>query len=59
MVWLRNQHRGKRSWATIFQLDFTQSFMDRVVDGWANLELETPGHDGEELLGYIMHGWIF
>jgi hypothetical protein len=34
-------------------------FVDRVVDGWADLELEIPGPNGEEFLQYIVHTWIF
>jgi hypothetical protein len=34
-------------------------FVDRVVDGWADLELEIPGPNGEEFLQDAMHTWIF
>jgi hypothetical protein len=31
----------------------------RVVDGWADLELEIPGPNGEEFLQDVVHTWIF
>ena len=38
---------------------YAKVFLDRVVDSWADLELEIPGPDGEEYLGDAVHGWIF
>nr|TKW02918.1 hypothetical protein SEVIR_7G030900v2 [Setaria viridis] len=32
--------------------------VDRVVDGWDDLELEIPGGDGKKNLGEAIHGWI-
>jgi hypothetical protein len=34
-------------------------FVDRVVDGWADMELEVPGPNGEEVLQDVVHIWIF
>jgi hypothetical protein len=33
--------------------------VDRVVDGWADLELEIPGPNGGEFLQDVVHTWIF
>jgi hypothetical protein len=30
-----------------------------VVDGWANLELHIPRHNGEEFIQDVVHTWIF
>nr|TKV99759.1 hypothetical protein SEVIR_8G064900v2 [Setaria viridis] len=35
-----------------------QSWVDRVVDGWNDLELEIPRGDREKNLGESIHGWI-
>lgn len=32
--------------------------VDRVVDGWDDLELEIPGGVREKNLGEAIHGWI-
>jgi hypothetical protein len=32
--------------------------VDRVVDGWADLELEVPRPIGEEVLQDAVHTWI-
>ena len=33
--------------------------VDRVEPGWEDLDLEIPGGDGEEELGYAVHTWIY
>jgi hypothetical protein len=33
--------------------------VDRVVDGLADMELEVPGPNGEEVLQDVVHIWIF
>jgi hypothetical protein len=38
---------------------YARVVVDRVVDGWANLELEILGPNGEEVLQDVVHTWIF
>jgi hypothetical protein len=38
---------------------YAKFFVDRVVDGWADLELEVPRPIGEEVLQDAVHTWIF
>jgi hypothetical protein len=38
---------------------YARVFVDRVVDGWADLELEKPGSNREEFLKDVVHTWIF
>jgi hypothetical protein len=38
---------------------YTKVFVDRVVYGWAGLELEIPGPNEEEFLQEAVHTWIF
>nr|TKW22537.1 hypothetical protein SEVIR_4G235100v2 [Setaria viridis] len=37
---------------------YTKVGVDRMVDGWDDLELEIPGGDGEKNLRETIHGWI-
>nr|TKW38524.1 hypothetical protein SEVIR_1G120900v2 [Setaria viridis] len=37
---------------------YTKVGVDRVADGWEDLELEILGGDGEKNLGEAIHGWI-
>jgi hypothetical protein len=48
---IMGHHRGIEYYARVF--------VDRVVDGWADLELEVPGPNGEEVLQDAVHTWIF
>jgi hypothetical protein len=38
---------------------YARVFVDWVVDGWADLELEVPGPNGEEFVQDDVHTWIF
>jgi hypothetical protein len=38
---------------------YARVVVDRVVDGWANLELEILGPNREEVLQDVVHTWIF
>jgi hypothetical protein len=38
---------------------YAKVFVDRVVDGWADMELEISGPNGEEFLQDVVHTWIF
>jgi hypothetical protein len=38
---------------------YAKVFVDRVVDGLADLEQEILGHNGEEFLQDVVHTWIF
>jgi hypothetical protein len=48
---ITSHHRGIEYYARVF--------VDQVVDGWADLELEVPGPNGEEVLQDVVHTWIF
>jgi hypothetical protein len=48
---LTGHHRGIEYYAKVF--------VDRVVDGWADMELEVSGPNGEEVLQDVVHTWIF
>jgi phosphatidylserine/phosphatidylglycerophosphate/cardiolipin synthase-like enzyme len=38
---------------------YARVFVDRVLDGWVDLELEVPGPNGEVFLQDVVHTWIF
>jgi hypothetical protein len=38
---------------------YARVFVDRVFDGWADLELEIPGPNEEKFLQDVVHTWIF
>jgi hypothetical protein len=48
---INGHHRGIEYYARIF--------VDRLVDGLADLELEILGPNGEEFLQDVVHTWIF
>jgi len=37
---------------------YARVMVDRVENGWEDLDLEIPGGDGEEELGQAVHTWI-
>ena len=37
---------------------YARVMVDRVEQGWEDLDLEIPGGDGEEELGQAVHTWI-
>jgi len=37
---------------------YDRVMVDRVENGWEDLDLEIPGGDGEEELGQALHTWI-
>jgi hypothetical protein len=48
---ITSHHRGTEYYARVF--------VDREVNGWADLEPEIPGPNGEEVLQDAVHTWIF
>ena len=41
------------------QKDMLEVMVDRVENGWEDLDLEIPGGNGEEELGQALHTWIY